>query len=288
MSTSGAGRAGQAWQAGRAEPAGRDERAGQGGRDNRHAGAAPSAPTTACTGHAAGEHGRPGPGGRDPGADAAGTGASAGAAGPVLPAQRPHDFTGLGLDELRALRRDSQRDEADLSYLRRLLQGRIDILRDELAQRTVQYPAADPAADPSADPSVPAVAPGQPDTTPAAATAATAATARHRNAAMVERLAEILSDTPSRHRQSARHVTLSTPRGAECRELAAQTLAEVELSDLAARTDDELHAAMRRLVRNEQQISRRRHQLQRTVDGCSAEISRRYREGEAQVDDLLT
>ncbi|WP_324604319.1 hypothetical protein [Streptomyces sp. NRRL F-5126] len=276
MSTSGAGRAGQAWQAGRAEPAGRDERAGQGERDGRPAGAAPAAPTTACTGRAAGGHGQPGPAGA-PGTDAAGTGASAGtslsASAPVVPAQRPHDFTRLGLDELRALRRDSQHDEADLSYLRRLLQGRIDILRDELGRRTV------PDAGPAAASSTPA--PGVHEREPAA-------TARHRNAAMVERLAEILSDTPSRHRQSARHVTLSTPRGAECRELAAQTLAEVELSDLAARTDDELHAAMRRLVRNEQQISRRRHQLQRTVDGCSAEIARRYREGEAQVDDLLT
>ncbi|GAA3228945.1 hypothetical protein GCM10020256_41570 [Streptomyces thermocoprophilus] len=33
------------------------------------------------------------------------------------------------------MRRDAQRDEADLSYVRRLLQGRIDILRAELARR---------------------------------------------------------------------------------------------------------------------------------------------------------
>ncbi|MFI5756475.1 ABC transporter substrate-binding protein [Streptomyces sp. NPDC051569] len=164
----------------------------------------------------------------------------------ALPAPRPYDFGVLLLPELRALRRDSQRDEADLSYLRRLLQGRIDILRAELARRT---------------------APETP---------------------VVDRLSEILADTPSRHRSSARHVTLSTPRSAEYRRLAAETLAEVELSDLQARTDDELHQAMGRLVGNEQQLSRRRHQLQRTADDCSAEIARRYREGEAQVDDLLT
>jgi hypothetical protein len=151
----------------------------------------------------------------------------------------------LRLPELRSLRRDSQRDEADLSYLRRLLQGRIDILRAELSRRT---------------------APETP---------------------VVDRLSEILTDVPSRHRSSARHVTLSTPRGEEYRQLAAETLAEVELSDLEARTDDELRTAMGRLVGNEQQISRRRHQLQRTADDCSAEITRRYRAGEAQVDDLL-
>ncbi|WP_202532225.1 ABC transporter substrate-binding protein [Streptomyces sp. SID3212] len=173
----------------------------------------------------------------------------------VLPAPRPYDFTVLRLPELRALRRDSQRDEADLSYLRRLLQGRIDILRAELARRTA--------------PETPVV-----DRVP--------------GTSVVDRLSEILADAPSRHRSSARHVTLSTPRSEEYRLLAAETLAEVELSDLEARTDDELHTAMGRLVRNEQQISRRRHQLQRTADDCIGEIARRYRDGEAQVDDLLT
>ncbi|MFC8915806.1 ABC transporter substrate-binding protein [Streptomyces sp. NPDC047821] len=163
----------------------------------------------------------------------------------VLPEARPHDLVAMRLPELRALRRDSHGDEADLSYVRRLLQGRIDILRAELARRGgAEVP-------------------------------------------VVDRLSEILADTPSRHRSSARHVTVSTPRGEEYRRLAAEMLAEVELSDLTARTDEELHAAMGRLARYEQQVSRRRQQLQRTADDCSAEIARRYREGEAQVDDLL-
>src|SRR5690242_19599644 len=42
----------------------------------------------------------------------------------------------LSLVELRALRRETQQKEADLSYLRRLLQGRIDILQAELARRS--------------------------------------------------------------------------------------------------------------------------------------------------------
>ncbi|MYQ83639.1 ABC transporter substrate-binding protein [Streptomyces sp. SID4936] len=162
------------------------------------------------------------------------------------PAAGPEPELGaLRLPELRTLRRDAQRDEADLSYVRRLVQGRIDILRAELARRL--------------DPETP----------------------------VVDRLSEILADTPSQHRSSARHVTLTTPRSDEYRRLAAETLAEVELSDLDARTDEELHTAMGRLVRYEQQVSRRRHQLQRTTDDCSAEIARRYRDGEAQVDDLL-
>lgn len=166
-------------------------------------------------------------------------------AGDHLPVPREHDLTALRLPELRTLRRQSQSDEADLSYVRRLLHGRIDILRAELARRSGPH-------------------------TP-----------------VVERLSEILADAPSPHRASARHVTLSTPRSAEYRRLAAEMDAEVQLSDLDARTDDELHTAMGRLIRYEQQVSRRRQHLQRTADDCSAEIARRYREGEAQVDDLL-
>ncbi|MFD9542674.1 ABC transporter substrate-binding protein [Streptomyces sp. NPDC060022] len=169
-----------------------------------------------------------------------------GGAGEGLASVRPQpEFRGLRLPALRTLRRDAQRDEADLSYVRRLVQGRIDILRAELAGRS---------------------GPESP---------------------VVDRLSEILADTPSVHRSSARHVTLTTPRSDEYRQLAEDTLAEVELSDLDARTDEELLTAMGRLVRYEQQVSRRRHRLQRTVDDCSAEIARRYRDGEAQVDDLL-
>ncbi|WP_251022190.1 AmfC protein [Streptomyces sp. ISL-10] len=165
---------------------------------------------------------------------------------PELPDHPRHDLGALRLPELRALRRDSQRDEADLSYVRRLVQGRIDILRAELERR--------------ADPEAP----------------------------VVDRLSEILADAPSRRGSSARHLTLSTPQGEEYRRLASDMLDEVGLSDLDARTDDELHAAMGRLLAYEHQVSRRRQQLQRTADDCSAEITRRYREGEAQVDDLLT
>ncbi|MFD5075445.1 AmfC protein [Streptomyces sp. NPDC058371] len=165
------------------------------------------------------------------------------------------DLAVLGLPRLRTLRRDAQRDEADLSYLRRLLQGRIDILRAELARRGGGGLAAPAGLLP--EPS------------------------------LLDRLPEILTDAPARHRSSARHVTVGTPHGEEYRRLATDMLAEVELSDLEARTDEELNAGMGRLVRYEQQVSRRRQRLQHTADGCSAEIARRYREGEAQVDDLL-
>ncbi|MDQ0991666.1 aerial mycelium formation protein [Streptomyces sp. V3I7] len=171
---------------------------------------------------------------------------------PALPADpAAPDLALLSLSELRVLRRDAQRDEADLSYVRRLLQGRIDILRAELARR------------------------------------GPACLVRPADVSVMDRLPEILTDAPARNRSSARHVTVGTPQGEEYRRLAADMLAEVELSDLRARTDLELNTAMGRLVRYEQQVSGRRQLLQRTADESSAEIARRYREGEAQVDDLL-
>jgi hypothetical protein len=50
------------------------------------------------------------------------------------------DFTvgleGLDIGDLRGRRRDAEQEEADLSYVRRMLQGRMDILRAELARRS--------------------------------------------------------------------------------------------------------------------------------------------------------
>ncbi|CAL9457373.1 hypothetical protein SUDANB106_02588 [Streptomyces sp. enrichment culture] len=219
------------------------------------AGAAETVPAGAARAAGAASAGPP------PGADGAiGTDGATGANGaddtdgtddatPAVPHDaEPPELTALRLPQLRELRRQAQQEEADLSYVRRLVQGRVDILRAELARRS--------AAD------VP----------------------------LIDRLAEILADAPPPGRgpaRSARHVTLRTPRSEEYRRLAEEVLAEVELSDLAARTDAELHAAMARLGRHEHRISRRRRALQRTANGCSAEIARRYREGEAHVDDLL-
>ncbi|MFE0422537.1 AmfC protein, partial [Streptomyces sp. NPDC058953] len=188
----------------------------------------------------------------------------------ALPDPPGYELSALRLPELRTLLRGSQRDEADLSYVRRLLHGRIDIIRAELTRRTGHRPQPGGARDRGAgrDPAA-GIAGGE-------------------DPGFVDRLSGILADAPSAHRSSARHVTVSTPHREEYRLLAADMLADVELSDLGARTDDELGAAMGRLARYEQRVSRRRQLLQRTADDCGAEIARRYREGEAQVDDLLT
>ncbi|MFC1407566.1 MULTISPECIES: hypothetical protein [Streptacidiphilus] len=155
----------------------------------------------------------------------------------------------LGIEELRTLRRQAQEDEADLSYLRRLLHGRVDILRAELTRRSGRTAAAN---------------------------------------TLLEQLAAILTDVPSQVRNSARHLTLNTPRSEEFQALADELMDDVALADLESQSDVALQAACIRLTAHERMLSGRRQGLQRTVDGCSAEITRRYREGEARVDDLLS
>lgn len=171
------------------------------------------------------------------------------------PSRSGADLTLLGLDELRAMRRTAGEEEADLSYLRRLLQGRLDILRAELARRA--------GTDPS---------PASGGETPL----------------LLDQLPRILADLPSRVRSSARHVTLGTPRGERYRALADTLMGEVALADLDGRCDGELSSACERLTAYEREVSGQRHRLQGLADQCGAEITRRYREGEAHVDDLLS
>ncbi|MFJ8628311.1 ABC transporter substrate-binding protein [Kitasatospora sp. NPDC093550] len=179
--------------------------------------------------------------------------------GPVAAVEDEPDLERLGLDQLRVLRRETLEQEADLSYLRRLLHGRMDILRAELDRR----PGVGPVR--SAGVSGPDPAPGD----------------------LLDRLPAILSDAPSTVRRSARHVTLGPPRTRESRLEADALMGDVQLADLAAHPAEELLAALERLRTHEREVSGRRQRLLRTADGCNAEITRRYRDGEARVDDLL-
>ncbi|MFD4989633.1 ABC transporter permease [Streptomyces sp. NPDC058374] len=227
------------------------------------------------------------------------------------------DLVLLSLAELRTVRRTAQRDEGDLSYVRRILQGRLDILRAEAAARRAERAdTPGPEGEPGAGDASGCGSAGSGSPRPAGATGAGEGTVSGSGsgavpaqappralgfgsgltgagrrlvvgAPVVARLSQILADAPTRHRASARHVTVSVPQGEEYRRLASEMLSEVELSDLSALTDEELETATARLGRYEQQVSRRRQQLQRTADACGTEIARRYREGEAQVDDLL-
>ena len=154
---------------------------------------------------------------------------------------------GLPLQEVRGLRADAEQEEVDLSYIRRMIQGRLDILRAELNRREG--------------------ASGQD---------------------LVKGLAAILADEPrAPARGLGRHTTMEPSRADSHRRYVEALVADVDLSDVSARSTDELAHAMRTLSEEEQELSAKRRQVQRVMDECGAEITRRYRDGEADVDTLL-
>jgi hypothetical protein len=153
----------------------------------------------------------------------------------------------VDISELRGLRQEAEQEEVDLSYIRRMIQGRIDIVRAELNRR-------DGAS----------------------------------SGSLVDNLTTILADEPrSPARGLGRHVTLEPSRADSHRRYVEALVADVDLSDVGARTSDELAHAMRTLSDEEQVVSTKRRAVQDVMDACTAEVTRRYRDGEADVSTIL-
>ncbi len=166
----------------------------------------------------------------------------------VLRADYLADLPTLPMDEVRSLRRDAEQEETDLSYLRRLMQGRLDILRAETARR---------AGNASDD--------------------------------LVSSLAKILSDEGSAAspRGLGRHMAVEPSRANSHRRHVEALVADVDLSNTAALDDAALRRTVETLEREERSVSEKRRAVQGVMDACTAEITRRYREGDADVADLL-
>lgn len=160
-----------------------------------------------------------------------------------------HDLATLEMDDLRQLRADAEQEETDASYLRRLLQGRIDIVEAERAGRRGE---------------------GSGD--------------------LVSNLARILTadeGAPSGPRGLGRHSTLEPSRADEHRRQVEALVADIGMSDVSARTDEELERAVSAYRDEETRVSTVRRQLQVLMDACSAEVTRRYRQGEVDVSSIL-
>lgn len=152
----------------------------------------------------------------------------------------------LDVPELRARRRTAEAEEAELSYVRRLLQGRIDILRAELRRRAGHGDAVLPS------------------------------------------LPSILSDRPRSGSGQGRHVSVTIPDSANMPHHADQlAAANAGGSDLTRLTDRELRGILSTLEQHERSISDARGRAHRVLDHLGKELTRRYRDGSAQVDDLL-
>lgn len=151
----------------------------------------------------------------------------------------------LALDELRALRTVLQREDDAISYVRRLAQARLDLLRAELHNRSV-------GDEKNITGELPAIlgahlTGGQP---------------------RPPRPVDDFSDHPLA--------------------LALEELcSDAGSTDLPSMNGDELIDYLARLHEFEQLRSHERKELFVRIDALSAELVRRYRDGEADVDGLL-
>lgn len=164
----------------------------------------------------------------------------------VLAPEFVRGLGGLPIAGLRDRRSAAIAEEGDLSYLRRVLHGRIDIIAAELGRRA------------DGDPSP-----------------------------LLGRLAEILADAPPTRAASARHLPMHHGGPGEYRRDLEAVLADADCLDLAAGAEAELRDVALRLAGHEREVSELRRRVQQVVDDCAAELTRRYRVGEATVDDLL-
>jgi len=151
------------------------------------------------------------------------------------------------------MRNECQEVEGGLSYVRRMVHGRLDILGGELARRQEGGEPAD----------VGELLGRLPDILADHHRSGDAATARPPQAVEV-------ADVPE-------HLT------GELNEILEST----ELAGLPDLSTEELQTLTHRLVTFEETVSTRRRSLHDAIDALQAEIARRYRDGEASVDSLL-
>ena len=159
----------------------------------------------------------------------------------------------LALDEVRARRSECQEVELGLSYARRLVQGRLDIIHGELERRGSGRGPSDAAA-------------------------------------IVDRLkeGEMLGDQ-ARPPGFGRLPTLMAPDEASdefSSEIDAVADAE-SLADLPELSDDVIRRLAEQLTALERSLSDRRRQVFDRIDAFQAEIVDRYKTGAADPDQLL-
>jgi hypothetical protein len=161
------------------------------------------------------------------------------------------DLPARPMAEVRAMRAECQEVETGLSLLRRVVQGRLDIVGLELTRRAE---GGDPGDLPD----------------------------------LIARLPEVLSDRT--HAPGVgRLPQLMTP-GELPAELEAELdgiLGQGQSADLPGFEDDALRALAEQLEGFEQKVSGNRQALFDRIDALQAEITRRYKTGEATIDSLL-
>lgn len=178
----------------------------------------------------------------------------------ILMADFVADVAALDFAELRKRRLLVEQEEVDLSYARRLLQGRLDLLRAEQTLRSADGAKVDRVGGgPRSDQDL----------------------ARDLSVALAD-------ENPRSDHGLGRHLNVDPSRVGEHRRAAEQAVADVRGGDPSVLGDDELAAAVARLRQIEHAVSESRHRVHDVMDILTAEVTRRYRDGEANIDDVLS
>jgi hypothetical protein len=159
------------------------------------------------------------------------------------------DVTSLSLDDLRSERARLQADEDVVSYVRRLAQGRVDVVRAELRRR-VQLSSGVDSGDVTGD--LPRVLGAQ---------------------------VAAGSSRPPRDTTVAADHPLVAELDVVCD--------RVGFDEMARCSDDELGEIITAITAWERERSADRQSFFARIDALTAELVRRYRDGEASVDSLL-
>ncbi|MEI7593817.1 MAG: hypothetical protein WCK41_11420 [Actinomycetes bacterium] len=162
------------------------------------------------------------------------------------------NLEGRSMDEIRAMRDECVDVETGLSYLRRMVQGPLDIVKSELQRRAIGGESAD-------------------------------------RATLIGDLPAILADGPrtpgnGRLLDTIGPTHLDPALSAELDIIVGHGV----IASLSTLDDDALSALQRSLSDFEMRVSELRRGSFERIDVLQAELIRRYRTGEATVDGLLT
>jgi len=159
----------------------------------------------------------------------------------------------IPIEEVRSRRAECQAVEVSLSYVRRMVQGRLDIVLAELRRRQEGDTETDLHS-------------------------------------LVENLPKILSDhvhAPGNGRLSPLLVA-SDPEVDDALVDELDAVADTDyLSELPATSDEAVQSLIDRLTTFEKAVSSQRKALHERIDALQEELVRRYKSGEASVDSLL-
>lgn len=160
---------------------------------------------------------------------------------------------GLSIGELRRRREDARAEEADLTFIRRMLQGRLDMVTAE--QKARQDGGSSP----------------------------------QESAQMIADLLAEASGTRSSTPASPRHVSTDpAPQANAGRRSTDQAVLAAVSSEVARQDDEALATVADALRKHEQEVSQTRQMVHQVLDALTSELARRYRSGDVEIEQALS